>query len=109
MTMTQKANASFNLSSIRTVKMHNPEPCYRFEPPDEMLEKSKKATWEYNKDTVKDSACVVFLLVCNFPSACLPHFGGNLTHFCLLSHSNQVYGLDRSDGVWSEIVTLLQN
>ena len=24
------------------------------------------------------------------------HFGGNLTHFCLLSHSNQVYGLDRS-------------
>ena len=36
------------------------------------------------------------LLVCNFPSARLPHFGGNLTHFCLLSHSNQVYGLDRS-------------
>ena len=37
-----------------------------------------------------------FLLVCKFPFACLPHFGGNLTHFCLLSHSNQVYGLDRS-------------
>ena len=32
--------------------------------------------------------------LCNFPSACLPHFWGNLTHFCLLSHSNQVHGLD---------------
>ena len=35
------------------LKMHNPEPCYLFEPPDEMLEKSKKATWEYNKERSK--------------------------------------------------------
>ena len=32
------------LCSILTVKMHNLEPCYKFEPPKEMLEKSKKAT-----------------------------------------------------------------
>ena len=49
------------------------------------------------------------LLVCNFPSACLPHFGGNLTHFCLLSPSNQVYGLDRSAvGSDSERLTFLK-
>ena len=41
------------LSNILTVKMHNPEPCYRFEPPDEMLEKSKKVTWEHNKEHSK--------------------------------------------------------
>ena len=38
------------LSSILTVKMFNPEPCYKFEPPVDMLEKSKKVTWEYNKE-----------------------------------------------------------
>ena len=37
------------LSSILTVKMNDIEPCYNFEPTDDMLEKSKKATWEYNK------------------------------------------------------------
>ena len=41
------------LSSILTVKLHNPEPCYEFEPPKEMLEKSKKATWDYNKEHQK--------------------------------------------------------
>ena len=45
-----------------------------------MLEKSKKATWEYNKE----HSNVVCFLVFKFPSACLPHFGGNLTHFCPL-------------------------
>lgn len=38
------------LSSILTVKLHNPEPCYQFEPPNEMLESSKRATWDYNKE-----------------------------------------------------------
>ena len=38
------------LSSILTVKMHNPEPCYEFEPSNTMLENSKKATYEYNKE-----------------------------------------------------------
>ena len=37
------------LSSILTVKMHNPEPCYRFDPPNRMLEDSKKATRLYNE------------------------------------------------------------
>ena len=37
------------LSSILTIKMHNPEPCFDFEPSEQMLEKSKKATWNYNK------------------------------------------------------------
>lgn len=36
------------LSSILTVKLHNPEPCYTFEPSKEMLKNSKKATWQYN-------------------------------------------------------------
>ena len=39
--------------------------------------------------------------VCSFSSACLPHFGGNLYHFCLLSHSNQVsHGLNWQ--VWED-------
>ena len=38
------------LSSILTVKMSNPEPCYEFGPSDSMLEYSKKATYEYNKE-----------------------------------------------------------
>ena len=37
------------LSSILTVKLHNPEPCYTFEPSKEMLKNSKKATWQYNQ------------------------------------------------------------
>lgn len=41
------------LSSILTVKLHNTEPCYEFEPSAQMLNKSKKATWEYNKQHCK--------------------------------------------------------
>ena len=53
------------------------------------------------------SAKVFFLeSLCNSPSACLPHFWGNLTHFCLLSHSNEVHGLDRS-AVYHCILSLL--
>ena len=37
------------LSSILTVKLHNPEPCYTFEPSKEMLKSSKKATFLYNQ------------------------------------------------------------
>ena len=37
------------LSSILTVKLHNPEPCYKFEPSNEILRNSKKATWQYNQ------------------------------------------------------------
>ena len=37
------------LSSILTIKLHNPEPCYAFEPSNEMLKNSKKATWQYNQ------------------------------------------------------------
>ena len=33
------------LSSILTVKMQDIEPCYDFEPSEEMLQKEKKATW----------------------------------------------------------------
>jgi hypothetical protein len=42
------------LSSILTVKMNDIEPCYNYEPTQEMLEKSKKATWEYNKQHQKN-------------------------------------------------------
>lgn len=37
------------LSSVLTVKLHNPEPCYKFEPPLEMLDNAKRATMEYNR------------------------------------------------------------
>lgn len=43
-------NLEGTLSSILTVKLHNPEPCYQFEPSDKMLENSRKVTWEYNKE-----------------------------------------------------------
>ena len=43
-------NLEGTLSSTLTVKLHNPEPCYEFEPPITMLEKSKIVTWEYNKE-----------------------------------------------------------
>ena len=36
------------LSSILTVKMHNPEPCYKFEPSSLIMDKAKKATKQYN-------------------------------------------------------------
>ena len=38
------------LSSILTVKMACEEPCFKFEPPSDVVKKSKKATWEYNKE-----------------------------------------------------------
>ena len=41
-----------SLSSIMTIKLANPESsqnCYKFEPPKEVVLKSKSVTWEYNK------------------------------------------------------------
>ena len=37
------------LSSILTIKLANPEPCHKFEPPPVVLTSSKKATSQYNK------------------------------------------------------------
>ena len=37
------------LSSIMTIKMAASEPCYRFEPPAEVLRASRSATSSYNK------------------------------------------------------------
>ena len=37
------------LSSILTIKLHNPELCYAFEPSNKILKISKKATWQYNQ------------------------------------------------------------
>ena len=37
------------LSSILTIKLANPEPCQKFEPTQEILQSSKKATSECNK------------------------------------------------------------
>ena len=37
------------LSSILTIKLHNPDPCHNFEPSKSMLKNAKKATWEYNQ------------------------------------------------------------
>lgn len=37
------------LSSILTIKMHSPEPCFNFNPSNGMLTKAKKATLEYNR------------------------------------------------------------
>lgn len=46
-------NIDGTLSSILTVKLHNTESCYQFEPSKEMLDSSKKATWDYNKEHLK--------------------------------------------------------
>ena len=43
-----------SLASILTVKMASEEPCYKFEPPPEVIKDSKKATWEYNKEHKKN-------------------------------------------------------
>ena len=37
------------LSSIITVKLRVDDPCEKFEPSKQLLEKAKKSTWEYNK------------------------------------------------------------
>ena len=37
------------LASILSVKLANPEPCHRFEPPQSVIETAKKATMEYNQ------------------------------------------------------------
>ncbi|KAL1023550.1 hypothetical protein UPYG_G00042270 [Umbra pygmaea] len=36
------------LSSIMTIKMANLEPCFKWEPPSEVIKASKKATGQYN-------------------------------------------------------------
>jgi len=38
------------LSSLLTIKMAVKEPCYKFEPPPEVVKMSKKVTWNYNKE-----------------------------------------------------------
>ena len=38
------------LSSIMTMKMSNMEPCYKYEPSDDVIKASKKATSQYNKE-----------------------------------------------------------
>ena len=42
-------NLDGTLSSILTVKMQDLEPCFTYEPPEQMIEQSRKVTWEYNK------------------------------------------------------------
>ena len=37
------------LSSILTLKLANPEPCNKYEPPKSVIETAKKATTEYNR------------------------------------------------------------
>ena len=37
------------LKSILTVKLGNPEPCTKYEPPKSVLTTAKKATMEYNR------------------------------------------------------------
>ena len=36
-------------AGILTIKLANPEPCHRFDPPPEVLKSSKKATVEYSR------------------------------------------------------------
>lgn len=36
------------LSSIMTIKMANLEPCFKWEPPSDIIKASKKATGQYN-------------------------------------------------------------
>ena len=43
------------LSSLICIKMANPEPCFRFEPPASVIERSKKVTREYNEEHRKKS------------------------------------------------------
>ena len=53
------------LSSILTVKLHNPEPCYKFETYSDMLSKSKKVTGSIIRNTEKSNVlknvCTVFM------------------------------------------------
>ena len=37
------------LSSILTIKLANPEPCFQYEPTHSVLETAKRATMEYNR------------------------------------------------------------
>ena len=37
------------LSSILTIKLANPEPCFKYEPTSAVLETAKRATMEYNR------------------------------------------------------------
>ncbi|CAL8368723.1 unnamed protein product [Boreogadus saida] len=37
------------LSSIMTIKMADLEPCFKWEPPSDVLKASKKATGQYNR------------------------------------------------------------
>ena len=37
------------LSSIITLKLANPEPCHKYEPPNEVLKSAKKASMTYNR------------------------------------------------------------
>ena len=37
------------LSNTLTIKLANADPCYAFEPPQEVLDAAKKATVEYNR------------------------------------------------------------
>jgi hypothetical protein len=42
-------NLNETLSSLLTIKMAINETCFKFEPPQDVVEKSKTVTWEYNK------------------------------------------------------------
>ena len=41
------------LASISTVKIASEEPCYKFELSPEIIQSSKRATWEYNEEHTK--------------------------------------------------------
>ena len=47
-------DGTLSTCSILIVKLHNPEPCYKFEPSTDMLKKSKKETRQYNREHAKE-------------------------------------------------------
>ena len=47
-----------SLSSILTVKLNNKESSDKYEPSKALIEKSKKVTWEYNKQHQSAASCL---------------------------------------------------
>ena len=43
------------LPSLLTIKLATNEPCYRYDPPQEVVSRAGKVTWEYNKEHRKST------------------------------------------------------
>ena len=61
------------LSSLLTVKLANPQPCYNYEPPEDVVEMAKKLQWCIIKHTAAVTVgMAVVAAVFNSFNLCLP-------------------------------------